>query len=266
MENKSEIIIYQAEDGTTAIDVRIEQESVWLTQQQLALLFGQTKQNISLHISNVFKENELDKASVVKEYLTTAADNKQYKTQFYNLDVIISVGYRVKSKRGTQFRFWANSILKQYLIKGFSLNEKRLKEQSQKQLLELQRTVKFIQSVASQKVLTTEESSGLLNVIADYTLALDVLDQFDHEELQISGTERKQKFRIDYRNSRHHCRCHSNSRPSFTLRNLSINNNPVCLRTRKSQRLLVTRNCFGVIYSRIKFTQQCVVEMIGGEV
>ena len=198
MEYQSEIIIYKAEDGTTAFDVRIEQESVWLSQQQMTALFGQSKQNISLHINNVFKEKELDRIAVVKEYLTTAADNKQYKTKFYNLDVIISVGYRVKSKRGTQFRIWANRILKDYLIKGFSLNEKKLKGQAQQLLLELQRTVKFIQSVASQKALTTEESSGLLNVIADYTLALDLLDQFDHEQLKVTGTKRKLKFQIDY--------------------------------------------------------------------
>ena len=201
MENKSEIIIYQAEDGTTAIDVRLLEETVWLNLLQLSTLFKRDKSVISRHISNIYKEKELQKSSTVANFATVQTEGNrriERKVEFFNLDVIISVGYRVKSKRGTQFRIWANSILKEYLIKGFSLNEKRLKEQSQQQLLELQRTVKFIQSVASQKVLTTEESSGLLNVIADYTLALDVLDQFDHEQLKISGTERKQKFRIDY--------------------------------------------------------------------
>ena len=198
MANKSEIIIYKAEDGSTEIDVRIEKDSVWLSQLQMAILFDQTKQNISLHIHNIFKENELDRNSVVKDYLTTAADGKQYKTNYYNLDVVISVGYRVKSKRGTEFRIWATKLLQQFLIKGYVLNEKRLKEQSQMQLKDLQRTVKLIQSIAVQQKLSSEEASGLLNVIADYTLALDVLDQFDHQQLKINSTERNNKFRIDY--------------------------------------------------------------------
>lgn len=128
MENESEIIIYQTEDGMVKIDVRLEDETVWLTQSEMAELFCSSKQNISLHINNIFKEGELQKESVVKEYLTTAADGKQYKTRFYNLDVIISVGYRIKSLRGTQFRIWANSILKEYIKKGFALNDERLKE------------------------------------------------------------------------------------------------------------------------------------------
>ena len=164
----------------------------------MAILFDQTKQNISLHIHNIFKENELNRNSVVKDYLTTAADGKQYKTNYYNLDVVISVGYRVRSKRGTEFRIWATKLLQQFLIKGYVLNEKRLKEQSQMQLKDLQRTVKLIQSIAVQQKLSSEEASGLLNVIADYTLALDVLDQFDHQQLKINYTERNNKFRIDY--------------------------------------------------------------------
>ena len=111
--NASEIIIYQSEDGTTKIDVRVEDETVWLSQAQMAELFQTTKQNVSLHINNAFKEGELDRNSVVKEYLTTAADGKNYKTAFYNLDVIISVGYRVKSLRGTQFRRWALAVLRE---------------------------------------------------------------------------------------------------------------------------------------------------------
>jgi hypothetical protein len=111
--NASEIIIYQSEDGTTKIDVRMEDETVWLSQARMAELFQTTKQNVSLHINNAFKEGELDRNSVVKEYLTTAADGKNYKTAYYNLDVIISVGYRVKSLRGTQFRRWALAVLRE---------------------------------------------------------------------------------------------------------------------------------------------------------
>lgn len=129
-ENKkqSNFLIYTSKDGKVNIDVLIQDETVWLTQSQMADLFDTTKQNISLHIKNVFSEGELENDSVVKEYLTTASDHKQYKTQYYNLDVIISVGYRVKSLRGTQFRIWATKTLKEYMIKGFVLDDERLKQ------------------------------------------------------------------------------------------------------------------------------------------
>ena len=122
--DKAEIIIYQPNDASTTFEVRIDEETVWLTQSQMLILFNATKQNISLHISNIFKEQELIKNTVVKYYLTTAADGKKYNTAFYNLDVIISVGYRVKSQRGTQFRIWANKVLKEYLMKGYALHQR----------------------------------------------------------------------------------------------------------------------------------------------
>ena len=125
---KSEIIMYQTEDGLTKIEVVVEDETVWLTQAQMTDLFQTTKQNVSLHINNAFKEGELESNSVVKEYLTTAADGKTYKTKHYNLDVIISVGYRVKSLRGTQFRRWALDVLREYLVKGFAMNDGLLKK------------------------------------------------------------------------------------------------------------------------------------------
>ena len=124
----SEIIIYQTDDGQTKIDVRMEKETVWLSQAQMAELFQTTKQNVSLHINNAFAEGELEQDSVVKEYLTTAADGKNYRTKHYSLDVIISVGYRVKSLRGTQFRRWALEVLKEYLKKGFAMNDDLLKK------------------------------------------------------------------------------------------------------------------------------------------
>ncbi|MCD6564827.1 MAG: virulence RhuM family protein [Bacteroidales bacterium] len=124
----SEILLYQTEDGQTKIDVRLEEETVWLGQKQMVELFQTTKQNVSLHIRNIFKEGELDEISVVKDYLTTASDGKQYSTNYYNLDVVISVGYRVKSHRGTQFRIWATKQLREYLIKGFVLDDEKLKE------------------------------------------------------------------------------------------------------------------------------------------
>ena len=127
--NKGEIVMYQP-DETIRLEVRVEDETVWLTQQQIADLFEATKQNVSLHINNIFKEDELDRLSVVKDSLTTARDGKRYKTKFYNLDVIISVGYRIKSKRGTLFRQWANRVLKDFIIRGYAINQqvKYLKE------------------------------------------------------------------------------------------------------------------------------------------
>ena len=120
--SKGEIVMYQP-DETIRLEVRVENETVWLTQQQMADLFNATKQNVSLHINNIFKEDELDKISVVKESLTTARDGKRYKTKFYNLDVIISVGYRIKSKRGTLFRQWANRVLRDFIIRGYAINQ-----------------------------------------------------------------------------------------------------------------------------------------------
>lgn len=126
---ENEIILYQP-DSTLSLDVRVEDDTVWLTQAQMTELFQSSKQNISLHINNIFKERELDRMAVVKESLTTAADGKRYKTNLYSLDVIISVGYRVKSIRGTQFRQWANKVLKEYLLRGYSVNQRLLHMES----------------------------------------------------------------------------------------------------------------------------------------
>ena len=125
---QSEIILYQTEDGRTRVQVRLEQETVWLTQKLMAELFQTSVPNVSMHIRNVFAEGELQSGSVVKEFLTTAADGKSYNTQHYNLDVIISVGYRVKSQRGTQFRIWATQRLREYIVKGFTMDDERLKQ------------------------------------------------------------------------------------------------------------------------------------------
>jgi len=155
MEN-SEILIYQSEDGNTKVEVRMEGESVWLAQGQMVDLFQTTKQNVSLHIKNCFEEGELDENSVVKEYLTTAADGKKYATKYYNLDVIISVGYRVKSHRGTQFRIWATQRLREYIIKGFTLDDERLKRAGQMnyfdELLSRIRDIRSSEKVFYQKV------------------------------------------------------------------------------------------------------------------
>jgi hypothetical protein len=146
MMNLSQIEIYQVENGETEISVMLDKETVWLNMNQITTLFQRDKSVISRHINNTFKEKELDKNSVVAKNATTASDGKTYQVEFYNLDVIISIGYRIKSQRGTQFRIWANKILKEYLIKGYSVNEKRLLQQNE-QLKELQKTVKLLGEV-----------------------------------------------------------------------------------------------------------------------
>ncbi len=147
---KTEFLIYQTPDGDTRIDARLENETLWLTQFQLAELFQTTKQNISLHLKNIFEEGELDEYSVVKEYLTTASDGKQYRTYHYNLDAIISVGYRVKSHVATRFRMWATQQLREYIIKGFVMDDERLKEARNSYFDELLQRIRDIRS--SEKV------------------------------------------------------------------------------------------------------------------
>lgn len=157
----SEIILYQSDDGRIKIQVRMENETVWLTQSNMVELFQTTKQNISLHIKNIFTEGELVEDSVVKEYLTTAADGKSYRTKHYNLDVIISVGYRVKSLRGTQFRIWATERLREYLIEGFTMNDDLLKQGSGyfEELLERIRDIRSSEKLFYRKVLEIYASS-----------------------------------------------------------------------------------------------------------
>ncbi len=172
MENN--IIIYQAEDGKTKIDVKIENETVWLTQNQMAELFQTTKQNVSLHIKNIFEEGELSENSVVKDFLTTAQDGKNYNTKHYNLDVIISVGYRVKSLRGTQFRIWATQTLKEFMIKGFALNDDLLKQSGGggywKELLERIRDIRSSEKVFYRQILDIYATSIDYNPDSDETI------------------------------------------------------------------------------------------------
>jgi hypothetical protein len=164
----NQIEIYQTKDKQTAIEVQFEEETVWLTQQHMAKLFGQTKQNISLHINNCFKEKELDKKAVVKDSLTTARDGKAYKTKNYNLDVIISVGYRVKSKQGTRFRQWATQRLKDHLVKGYTLNEKRLQQVVQN-MHQLEQAVKLIQQSGFRKIISALFRQKLNNLFGSIT-------------------------------------------------------------------------------------------------
>ena len=200
-ESKGEIVIYQAEDGKTALEVNLREETVWLSQTQIGHLFGKNKRTVSEHIQNIFKEGELKENSVVRNFRTTARDGKTYDVTYYNLDVIISVGYRVKSQRGTQFRIWATQVLKDHILKGYTLNEKRLREQNAR-LMELQESVNFLGRIIEGRELKRDEAEGLLHVITDYSYALSLLDQYDHQQLKIRHTTEKEHFVINYEAAR----------------------------------------------------------------
>lgn len=200
MENKGEIVIYQTESGQPEIEVRLEDQTIWLTQNQIVELFQSSKANISEHIKSIYKSGELQQKATVRNFRTVRVEGRRQVTrdlEHYNLDMVISIGYRVNSIRGTQFRIWANTVLKDYLVKGYAVNEKRLQEQS-RQLEELKHTVKLLGNVTGTKELSSDEASGLLKVITDYTYALDVLDQYDHQVLEINETTRKELFQITY--------------------------------------------------------------------
>ena len=194
---RGEIILYQTADGRTKIDVKLENETVWLTQTQLCLLFDKSKSTISEHISNIFKEGELVEESVVRNFRTTATDGKPYDTKFYNLDVIISVGYRVKSQRGTQFRIWANSVLKDYLIKGYAVRNDlaQQKYDDLKALVDVMgRTMGYLDSAVEEQV------KSIFDVVRDYTYALDTLDSYDYQTLGVKSTA-KECFHATYENA-----------------------------------------------------------------
>lgn len=201
---QDQILIYRTETGHTQIEVRLEEETVWLSQDQMAQLFGQTKQNISLHIRNIYKEGELEESSTVKDYLTVKKEGKRNVSRnlnYYNLDVIISVGYRVKSNRGTQFRIWANKILKEFLLQGYSINEKILQEKTQ-QLEDLKSVVRLQEKVISEHHLNTDQSAGLIKIIAQYSRALDLLDDYDHQRLEVPEEGSREVFQITYSEAR----------------------------------------------------------------
>lgn len=194
MDNRGNIVIFQTKDGKTSIDVKLEDETVWLTLNQISELFSRDKSVVSRHIRNVFNEGELERNSVVAKNATTASDGKMYQVEYFNLDVIISVGYRVKSQRGTQFRIWANKILKDYLIKGYAINQQAKAEQ----LEDLKSTVRLLSNVIEHKQLTLDEANGLLRVITDYTYGLDTLDKYDYQQLEINSTTTSKEFRATY--------------------------------------------------------------------
>lgn len=197
---ESYIKIYQSEDGKAEINVQLYNDTVWLSLNQMVDLFERDKSVVSRHINNIYKEKELLKEATVAKYATVQKEGDrevEREIDYFNLDVIISVGYRIKSKRGTQFRIWANNILKEYLLKGYALDRKRLAQQNE-QLKELQGSVKILGNVLNNKALTSDESIGLLKIISDYAYALDILDQYDYQKLEIKDTSGKEKYQLTY--------------------------------------------------------------------
>ena len=197
---KSEIKIYKTPDGKTSIEVKLEKDTVWLSQKQMAELFDKDTDTIGLHLRNIYNSGELEEKSTTEKYSVVRKEgNRTVKRQikFYNLDAIISVGYRVNSKRGVLFRKWATQLLKDYLIKGYAINQQRLQKQVE-QLNELKETIKILGSALEYKELSSDESKGLLKIISDYSYALEILDRYDYNTLRIENTSGKEIYRLTY--------------------------------------------------------------------
>ncbi len=196
MELNDKIVIYRTADGQTTVDVRMDGDTVWISQAQMAELFQKDRTVIGRHINNIYKEHELERETTCANFAHMGKDADQtYQTVLYNLDVIISVGYRVKSQRGTQFRIWANKVLKEYLVKGYAIN-KTLTEQ---RYVELKQLVSVLgRTVKAQESLASDEAFGLVEVVADYAYALDTLDKYDYQQLAVEQTTNEEKFHATY--------------------------------------------------------------------
>ncbi|MDL2227278.1 virulence protein RhuM/Fic/DOC family protein [Bacteroidales bacterium OttesenSCG-928-K03] len=200
MVDDNQIVIYQAADGTTKLEVRLKEETVWLNRQQMAELFDRDVKTIGKHVNNALKE-ELAEIPTVANFATVQKEGDrevERNIEFYSLDMVLSVGYRVKSSRGIQFRIWANRILKEYLVKGYAVNNKIQLQQYN----DLKLTVKLLSNVLQSKELSADEATGLLQVISDYTYALDTLDKYDYKQLSIEQTTTKEDFRATYENAK----------------------------------------------------------------
>ncbi len=192
--DRGEVALYRAPDGTVTLDVRLERETIWLNLNQMADLFGRDKSVISRHLRKVFGDGELERDSVVVFFATTASDGKTYQVEYFNLDAVISVGYRVNSKRGTQFRVWATGVLRDHLLKGYTVNARRLKE--------LNQAIRLIADVAERRELKGDEATALLRVVADYSYALDLLDDYDNQRVAVAGTTRADAVAVTYDEAR----------------------------------------------------------------
>ena len=195
----SPIVMYVTDDNRISLEVKMSGETVWLSKNQMALLFGRDRTVITRHISNCFKEGELDPNITCAKFAHMGIDGDQvYETMMYNLDVIISVGYRVKSINGTRFRQWANCVLKDYIVKGYAINDKIRIERYN----ELKDVVRLLaHTVNSQEKLTDDQSTGLLSVVTDYVYALDTLDRYDYQLLTIENTTKEERFHATYENA-----------------------------------------------------------------
>jgi len=199
-QSTGQIAIYQTDDGQTRIDVRFEQDSVWLTQRQMSEVFDTTPENILMHLKNIFRDAELDESATAKDFLAVQTEGKrrvERNLKHYNLDAIISVGYRVSSKRAVQFRQWATQRLREYLVQGYTLNQQRLEAQQEK-LAELRQAIALSARLIHNKSLSTAESRGILAILEKYSHALTVLDDYDHQRLQVVGTRTLALPKITY--------------------------------------------------------------------
>jgi hypothetical protein len=193
-----DVVLYNTEDGRVQLEVQLDRDTVWLNQRQMAELFDKNTDTIGLHIRNIYKEGELPREGTTEESSVVQNEGGRQvrrKVNFFNLDVVISVGYRVKSKRGTQFRQWATRLLREHLVRGFTLNEKRLQLQDQK-LADLRRTISLLEQTLVSKAIGLDEAKGLLQVITDYAYALTTLDRFDHGTLLIAESPPQDKETI----------------------------------------------------------------------
>lgn len=196
----NEVVIYKNSDKQIEVAVTYENETLWLTLNQIAALFERDKSVISRHIKNIYKEGELQAYATVAKNATVQQEGKRSitrKIEYYNLDVILAVGYRVSSAKGTQFRIWANNVLKAYLTKGYALNEAKLKE-AQRHLDELSKSIRLIEQVTGKDDVSKDEVSGMLRVVAEYAQALDLLDQYDHQTLTTDGLGRETVTPVSY--------------------------------------------------------------------
>ena len=198
---QDQIVIYQTEDGKTQIDVRLENETVWLTQAQMAELFKSSRTNVLEHIQHIYEDEELEKEATCRNFRQVRQEGKRTVNRaiiMYNLDMIISVGYRVNSKRGVKFRQWANKVIKDYLVKGYAVNERIRHEQ----IGELRQLVGMLgRTLQNQKVISNDETTALFEVVTDYTYALDTLDNYDYERLSIDKTTKEEPFHATYENA-----------------------------------------------------------------
>ena len=193
-ENK--IVIYKTENGETEIDVKMQEETIWLSLDQMANLFQRDKSTISRHIKNIFNEGELKQNSVVANFATTASDGKTYQVDFYNLDAIISVGYRVNSSKATQFRIWATKTLKKYLTDGYVIN-KNILEQQKNKLLALQQTVDLLNRSLLNQAETLKQAQDISNILTDFVKGLNLLDDYDHQQLDKKGISEQKVVKIE---------------------------------------------------------------------